>query len=458
MPNGMINVVILAAGKGTRMYSYIPKCMHFLAGIPMIQYVINTVLRLNPENIYIVYGHEGEKLKARLAGISLTWVRQKQQLGTGHAVKQAVQLLSSHENVLILCGDVPMISKDTLERLCQAKKQREQSIALLSAKLEDPTGYGRIVYKNGSIATIIEQDNATREQLGIKDVYAGAMVAHAGDMKRWLAQLKDNNSQGEYLITDVVSLAYQENYQVSLVYPNHLDEMQGVNNRSQLAAMERNLQSKQASKLMLSGVTLIDPERFDLRGELDHGIDIEIDINVTIEGKVMLGNGVKIGAGCIIRNSTIAEGSEIKPYSIIEGSSIAEKCSIGPFAHLRAGCVLDRHARIGNFVEAKNTSLGEASKASHLSYLGDSEVGKYTNIGAGSITCNYDGANKEKTIIGDNVFVGCATQFVAPITIANDSTIAAGTTVTQDVSGVKLVYNRKEQHHKVHWRRPTKKK
>ncbi|MEZ3501568.1 bifunctional UDP-N-acetylglucosamine diphosphorylase/glucosamine-1-phosphate N-acetyltransferase GlmU [Pantoea sp. KPR_PJ] len=455
MTNSAMSVVILAAGKGTRMYSDLPKVLHTLAGKPMVQHVIDAATGLGAQHIHLVYGHGGDQLKATLTEPSLNWVLQAEQLGTGHAMQQAAPAFADDEEILMLYGDVPLISQQTLQRLREARPQG--GIGLLTVVLDDPTGYGRIVRENDTITGIVEQKDASPEQLKIAEINTGILIANGGDLKRWLAQLTNNNAQGEYYITDIIALAHQEGRQINAVHPARASETDGVNNRLQLATLERVYQREQAENLLLAGVMLRDPARFDLRGTLSHGRDVEIDTNVIIEGNVTLGNRVKIGAGCIIKNSIIGDDCEISPYSVIEQANLAADCTVGPFARLRPGSELAQAAHVGNFVEMKKATLGKGSKAGHLSYLGDAEIGANVNIGAGTITCNYDGANKSKTLIGDNVFVGSDTQLVAPVSVAAGATIAAGTTVMKDVTEAALVYNRKDQNSKADWQRPVKK-
>lgn len=451
----MMSVVILAAGKGTRMYSDLPKVLHTLAGKPMVQHVIDTAKSLSVNNIHLVYGHGGEQLKSVLKDNSLNWILQEQQLGTGHAMQQAAPWFADDEDILMLYGDVPLISTATLSALRAAKPQG--GIGLLTVKMEDPAGYGRILRTGEHITGIIEQKDATPEQLSINEINTGILTANGADLKRWLAKLNNNNAQNEFYITDIIAFAHQEGREIVAVHPIKSSETEGVNNRLQLASLERIYQAEQSEKLLLAGVMLRDPSRFDLRGELEHGRDVEIDSNVIIEGTVKLGHRVKIGAGCIIKNSVVGDDCEISPYSVIEGTELMADCTVGPFARLRPGTHLADSAHVGNFVEMKKASLGKGSKAGHLSYLGDAEVGSDVNIGAGTITCNYDGANKSKTIIGDDVFIGSDSQLIAPVTIASGATIAAGTTVIRDVTADDLVYNRKEQNHKAGWSRPAKK-
>lgn len=451
-----LSVVILAAGKGTRMYSDLPKVLHPIAGKPMVKHVIDTAKQLDSQQIHLIYGHGADLLKAHLSEEPINWVFQAEQLGTGHAMLQAAPFFADDENIVMLYGDAPLITPNTLARLVAAKP--ENGIALLTVELEDPTGYGRIIRENGSVVAIIEHKDANEEQLSIKEVNTGVMVASGASFKKWLKNLNNNNAQGEYYITDVIAMANQDGFKVQAVQATEFMEVEGANNRLQLAALERFYHKREAEKLLLSGVTIIDPSRFDIRGTLTHGKDVQIDVNVILEGDIKLGNNVKIGAGCILKNCEIGDNVEIKPYSVIEDSIVGAKSAIGPFSRLRPGAKLAEETHIGNFVEIKKATIGKGSKVNHLTYIGDSEVGKNCNIGAGVITCNYDGANKFKTIIGDNVFVGSDSQLVAPITIANGSTIGAGATVTKDVAENELVISRVPQRHIQGWQRPTKKK
>ncbi|WP_010129845.1 bifunctional UDP-N-acetylglucosamine diphosphorylase/glucosamine-1-phosphate N-acetyltransferase GlmU [Haemophilus sputorum] len=451
-----LSVVILAAGKGTRMYSDLPKVLHPIAGKPMVKHVIDTVKQLNARQINLIYGHGADLLKERLADEPVNWVFQAEQLGTGHAMQQAAPFFADDENIMMLYGDTPLIQQSTLERLIAQKP--ENGIALLTVKLENPTGYGRIIRENGSVVAIVEQKDASAEQLKIQEINTGVMVASGASFKKWLGNLNNNNAQGEYYITDVIAMANEDGFQVQAVQADEFMEVEGVNNRLQLAALERFYQKKQAEKLLLAGVTLSDPSRFDVRGTVEHGKDVSIDVNVILEGNVKLGNNVKIGAGCVLKNVSVGDNVEIKPYSVLEDAVIGEKSAIGPFSRLRPGTQLAEGAHVGNFVEIKNAQVGKGSKVNHLTYVGDAEVGSNVNIGAGVITCNYDGANKFKTIIGDDVFVGSDSQLVAPVEIANGATIGAGSTITKNVAEGELVITRVAQKHIQGWQRPTKKK
>ncbi|WP_249963435.1 bifunctional UDP-N-acetylglucosamine diphosphorylase/glucosamine-1-phosphate N-acetyltransferase GlmU [Histophilus somni] len=450
-----LSVVILAAGKGTRMYSDLPKVLHKIAGKPMVKHVIDTAKKLSAAQIHLIYGHGADLLKQQLVDEPVNWVFQAEQLGTGHAMQQAAPFFQDDENIVMLYGDVPLISKETLE--CLISQKPENGIALLTVNLDNPTGYGRVIRENGTVTAIVEQKDANPEQLKITEVNTGVMVSDGASFRKWLARLDNNNAQGEYYMTDVIGLANQDGLKVVAVQAKDLMEVEGVNNRLQLANLERHFQRKQVEKLLLAGVTFADPARFDLRGELTHGKDVEIDINVIIEGTVRLGNNVFIGAGCVLKNCTIADNVEIKPYSVIEDAIVGNNAKIGPFSRLRPGAELSENTHVGNFVEIKKAQIGKGSKVNHLSYIGDAEVGHHCNIGAGVITCNYDGANKFKTLIGDNVFVGSDSQLVAPLTIASGATIGAGTTVTKDVQENELVITRVPQRHISNWQRPKRK-
>ncbi|WP_117236313.1 bifunctional UDP-N-acetylglucosamine diphosphorylase/glucosamine-1-phosphate N-acetyltransferase GlmU [Vibrio maerlii] len=450
------SAVILAAGKGTRMYSNMPKVLHTLAGKPMVKHVIDTCSGLGAQNIHLVYGHGGDQMKQALVDEQVNWALQEQQLGTGHAVDQASMHFADDEKVLVLYGDVPLISEQTIENLLEA--QPTGGIALLTVVLDNPTGYGRILRRNGPVVAIVEQKDATEEQKLIKEINTGVMVATGGDLKRWLSGLNNDNAQGEYYLTDVIAAAHDEGRAVEAVHPANPIEVEGVNDRAQLARLERAFQSMQAQKLLEQGVMLRDPSRFDLRGELQCGMDCEIDANVIIEGTVTLGDNVTIGTGCVLKDCEIDDNTLVRPYSVIEGATVGEECTVGPFTRLRPGAELRNDAHVGNFVEVKNARLGEGSKANHLTYLGDAEIGQRVNVGAGAITCNYDGANKFKTIIGDDVFVGSDSQLIAPITIANGATVGAGSTVTKDVAENELVISRAKERRIANWQRPVKKK
>ncbi|MFI3245095.1 MAG: bifunctional UDP-N-acetylglucosamine diphosphorylase/glucosamine-1-phosphate N-acetyltransferase GlmU [Ferrimonas sp.] len=448
-----LETVILAAGKGTRMRSALPKVLHPIAGKPMVQHVIDAAAGLAPIATHLVYGHGGEQLQQALSQNAVTWALQTEQLGTGHAVNMATW--QDESQVLVLYGDVPLIQTETLNRLLAV--QPENGVGLLTVILAEPQGYGRIVRNgHGEVQAIVEQKDATPEQLAINEVNTGILVAPGDALKRWLAALSNDNAQGEYYLTDIIAMAATEGG-VATVSPTSAIEVEGANNRVQLAALERAYQARQAEQAMLSGATLADPSRFDVRGQLVVGSDVFIDVNVVIEGQVHIGDNAHIGAGCILKNCTIAAGAEIKPMTIVEGAQVGPQCSVGPFARLRPGAHLVDNSHVGNFVEMKNARLGPGSKAGHLSYLGDAEIGAAVNIGAGTITCNYDGANKHKTIIEDRVFVGSDSQLIAPVTIGSGATIAAGTTVTKNVQANELVLSRIKQKSLGDWQRPLKK-
>lgn len=455
MTTQALSVVILAAGKGTRMYSDLPKVLHPIAGKPMVKHVIDTAKQLGAHNIHLVYGHGGDLMQQRLANEPVNWVLQTEQLGTGHAMQQAAPFFADDENILMLYGDAPLITKATLEKLIAAKP--DKGIALLTVVLDNPTGYGRILRENGNVVGIVEQKDANAEQLKIQEVNTGVMVSDGASFKKWLTQLDNNNAQGEYYMTDVIALANRDGCQVAAVQAADLMEVEGANNRLQLVALEQYFQQKQARELLLAGVMLLDPNSFKLRGELTHGKDVEIDMNVILKGKVRLGNRVKIGAGCVLTNCDIGDDVEIKPYSVLEDTSVGANAAIGPFSRLRPGAELAENTHVGNFVEIKKAQIGKGSKVNHLTYVGDAEIGKDCNIGAGVITCNYDGANKFKTIIGDNVFIGSDSQLVAPVTIESGATIGAGSTIRTDVKHDELVTTRVPQKHVQGWERPKKK-
>ena len=449
------SVVILAAGKGTRMKSSLPKVLHPIGGKPMVQRIIDTVNKLGADNIHLIYGHGGEQLQHALSHNALNWCLQAEQLGTGHAVQQAAPYLKDDEDVLILVGDAPLIQLATLQQLLATKQQAD--LALLTVHLDDPTGMGRIVRKGEQVVAIVEHKDATEAQRQITEINTGMMMMGGANLKRWLAKLNSNNAQGEFYLTDVIAMAAAEGKLIKASHPSSAVEVEGINNRVQLANIERALQLQQAEALMLKGVSLLDPRRFDLRGELTVGEDISIDVNVVIEGKVDIASHVTIGPNCLLKDCTIATGAVIEANSIVEKAVVGENCTVGPFARLRPGTVMHQGAKVGNFVEMKNTILGKGSKASHLTYLGDCEVGQKANIGAGTITCNYDGVNKFKTIIGDGAFIGSNSSLVAPANIGANATIGAGSTITKEVANEELAIARGKQRNIQSWQRPTKK-
>lgn len=449
------SVVVLAAGKGTRMKSSLPKVLHPVGGVPMVQRIINTVESLDATAVHLVYGHGADQLKARVEGKQVNWCLQQEQLGTGHAVMQAVDYITDDEDVMILVGDAPLIKAETLERLIAAKSQCD--LALLTVHLDDPTGMGRIIRKDNNIVAIVEHKDATDAQRAITEINTGMMVMGGKDLKRWLAALTNNNAQGEYYLTDVIAMAAAEGKRIQSAHPDSPVEVEGVNNRVQLARLERTLQSWQAEALMTAGVTLADPARIDVRGQLTTGQDVYVDVNCVFTGNVKLGDNVVIGPNCVLTNCEVASGAVIEANSIIEDASVGEDCTVGPFARLRPGAVMERKSKVGNFVEMKKATLGEGAKANHLTYLGDAIVGANSNIGAGTITCNYDGVNKSKTLIGENAFIGSNSALVAPVEIGAGATVAAGSIITSNVPEHNLAVARNKQRNISGWKRPTKK-
>ena len=449
------SVVILAAGKGTRMKSFLPKVLHPIGGKPMVQHIIDTVNKLVATNIHLVYGHGRQQLQNKLSHNDLSWCLQEQQLGTGHAVQQAAPHILDNEDVLILVGDAPLIKESTLQQLIAVKK--EADLALLTVELEDPTGMGRIIRQGQQVAAIVEHKDACEQQRTIKETNTGMMIMGGKDLKRWLSALNNNNAQGEFYLTDVIEMAAKEGKSIHASQPSSAIEVEGINNRVQLASIERAYQTERANALMMQGVSLLDPSRFDLRGELEVGQDITIDVNVIVEGKVKIGSNTSIGANCTLIDCDIADNAIIHANSIIEQSIVGENCSVGPYARLRPGSVMKHKSRVGNFVEMKKTILGKGSKANHLSYLGDTEVGEGANIGAGTITCNYDGVNKFKTIIKDGAFIGSNSSLIAPTIIGINATVGAGSTITKEVGDNELAIARAKQRNIGNWERPTKK-
>lgn len=447
-------VIILAAGKGTRMRSNLPKVLQPLAGRPLLGHVIDTAKKLQADHIITIYGHGGALVQNAFAHEQVQWVEQAEQLGTGHAVKVTLPVLPREGVSLILSGDVPCITEQTLQKLLDVS--RETQIGLVTLTLADATGYGRIVRENGKIQAIVEHKDASEAQRQIQEINTGIYCVSNAKLHEWLPILSNNNAQGEYYLTDIVAMAIADGLEVASVEPALAFEVEGVNDRVQLAALEREFQNFQAKQLMQQGVHLIDPTRFDLRGNLTVGKDVRIDINVIIEGDCELGDGVEIGAGCILKNTKIAAGTKVQPYSVFDQAVVGEDAQIGPFSRLRPGAVLANEVHIGNFVEVKNSQIGLGSKANHFTYLGDAEVGACSNIGAGTITCNYDGANKFKTIIGDHVFIGSNSSLVAPVTIANGATVGAGSTITRDVAEQCLAVERSKQFTKENYQRPQK--
>jgi len=452
-----LDVVILAAGKGTRMHSARPKVLHALGGKPLLQHVVDTARKLGAGGIEVVIGHEAERIEQALAGQALHFVRQERQLGTGHAVLQALPGLNAQALALILYGDVPLVREATLREFLQLPDAN--SMAVLTCRVADPTGLGRIVRDDdGAICRIVEEKDASAAERGIEEINSGIMAVPVALLQRWLPRIEANNAQREYYLTDLVGLALADDCRVHTLCCEDEVEITGVNNRVQLAQLERRYQARRAEALMLAGVTLRDPARIDLRGELEAGVDTEIDVNVIVEGVVSLGDGVHIGPNCVLKNCRIGAGSRIDANCVVEDAQIGEACSIGPFARIRPGTVLEQAAKIGNFVEIKNAHVGHHSKVNHLSYVGDSELGSEVNIGAGTITCNYDGVNKARTIIGDKVFIGSNTALVAPVNVASGATVAAGSVITENVGQEQLAVARGRQRNIDGWKRPVKNK
>ncbi len=449
-----LHIVVLAAGQGTRMRSNLPKVLHVVGQKPMLGHVLDTARALNADTIHIVQGHGGEAVRTQFAAADVKWAHQAQQLGTAHAVQQAMPGIPDDATVLVLYGDVPLIQPGTLQGAVDAA---DKSLALVTAQVVDPSGYGRILRdKKSSVKGIVEENDASPAQKKIREINTGFVAAPAKRMRTWLSKVKNNNAKKEYYLTDIVALAVRDKVKIVTVSAAE-SEILGVNDRRQLAQVERLLQRRQADKLMRDGLALRDPERFDLRGELSAGRDCRLDVNIVLEGRVVLGDNVSIGAGCYLKDCEILDGSEILPNSVLEGARIGRGCHVGPFARLRPGTVLSDRARVGNFVETKQAVIGEASKVNHLSYVGDAEIGRDVNVGAGTITCNYDGANKHKTVIEDGAFIGSDSALVAPIRIGAGATIGAGSTINKDAPPGKLTLSRAKQFTLDGWKRPAKK-
>jgi bifunctional UDP-N-acetylglucosamine pyrophosphorylase/glucosamine-1-phosphate N-acetyltransferase len=451
-----LSIVILAAGNGKRMQTAHPKVLHQIAGTSFLERIVNTVKPLT-NNINVIYGFGGETVREKLSHLNVNWVLQTERLGTGHAVLQALPNINDNDQVLVLVGDTPLVSLATLQELIT--KTGVNGMGLVITELEDPTGLGRIIHdQTGKVFAIVEDKDATSEQKKIKDINSGIIIAPAKKLKQWLPTLKNNNKQGEYYLTDIIALAVAEGIEIHSIAAAISEEVLGVNDRIQLAKLERYYQQKTAEYWMLKGVTLLDPNRFDVRGEVEIAADVIIDINVILEGQVKIEQGSYIGPHCIIKNSVIGENVSIQANSVIEGAIIESSCSVGPFARIRPSTVLKANSKIGNFVEVKNLTLGKRSKASHLTYLGDATIGDDVNIGAGTITCNYDGVNKHHTIIEDGVFIGSDTQLIPPLTIGKNATIGAGSTINRDAPEEMLTLSRAKQTSIPGWKRPKKNK
>jgi bifunctional UDP-N-acetylglucosamine pyrophosphorylase/glucosamine-1-phosphate N-acetyltransferase len=450
-------VVILAAGEGKRMKSALPKVLQRLAGQPLLKHVVETARALEPTAIHLVYGHGGEQVREALGGEPVSWVLQEQRLGTGHAVAQAMPQIPDDRLVLVLYGDVPLIQRSTLTELLSLGGPRQ--VALLTMTLEDPSGYGRVMRDaRGRVQKIIEEKDASKKVLKVRECNTGVLVAPAKLLRKWLQRLKNDNAQGEYYLTDVVAAAVKDKVVVNPLVAASRTEVLGVNDKTQLAELEGVYRQRIARELMLAGVTIADPARIDIRGKVTHGSDVFLDANVLLEGEVKLGNRVRIGPNCVVRNSRIGDGTEVFPHCVIDGAVIGPDCNIGPFARFRPSSTLDGAVHIGNFVEVKNSQLGTGSKANHLSYVGDAQVGSRVNIGAGTIIANYDGANKHRTRIEDDVQTGSNSVLVAPITVGAGATIGAGSTVLREVPAGKLTIARPRQTTVENWQRPVKTK
>jgi len=451
-----VNIVILAAGPGKRMHSSTPKVLHRLAGRAMLAHVFDAAKQLSPKVICVVYGHGGERVRQAVDGNGVVWVMQEPQLGTGHAVMQAAPHLDERWPTLVLYGDVPLIRAETLKQLVQAAGK---GLGLLTATLESPTGYGRILRNGKKVVGIVEEKDANARQRALREINTGIVAAPTKKLKSWLAKLQNNNAQKEYYLTDIVSLAAKERVPVTAIQTDAAWEALGVNSRAQLAELERIYQRKLAASLLEQGVALADPSRCDVRGSLACGRDVAVDVNCVFEGEVKLGDGVSVGANCVLKGVTVGAGTRIEPFCHLEDADIGADCRIGPYARIRPGTRthLAEGVHIGNFVEVKASSIGAGSKANHLTYIGDSEVGRNVNVGAGTIVCNYDGANKHRTVIEDDVFIGSDTQLVAPVRVGRGATLGAGTTLTKDAPAGELTLSRVKQVSIPGWERPVKK-
>ena len=452
----MLEILILAAGRGTRMRSDLPKVLHALAGKPLLGHVVDAAHELGAAKICVVYGFGGEAVPRSMADDKLTFVLQAEQYGTGHAVQQALPQLDDAGVSLVLYGDVPLTRTATLSPLVDAA--RSGKLGLLTVTLAQPDGYGRIVRDQGKVSRIVEHKDATSAERGIAEVNTGILAVATQHLKKWIAELKNDNAQGEYYLTDIIALAVRDGVTVETHQPAFAWEVLGVNSKAQLAELERIHQNEVAQQLLEAGVTLLDPARLDVRGTLICGRDVQIDVNCVFEGRVELGDNVQVGANCVLRNVRVAAGSRLDAFTLIDEAEIGENARLGPFTRIRPGTKLARDVHVGNFVEIKNSKIDVGSKIGHLSYIGDTTMGQNVNIGAGTITCNYDGANKYRTVIEDDVFIGSDTQLVAPVTVAKGATLGAGTTLTKDAPGNELTLSRVKQLTLTGWKRPTKQK
>ena len=452
----MLEVIVLAAGRGTRMRSSLPKVLHALASKPMIHHVLDTARALEASRIHVVVGHGAELVSSAIAADDVTTYVQPEQLGTGHAALAAAPHCQPESTVIVLFSDVPLLSSATLSRVIKAA---ESGPVLLAASVKDPHGYGRVIRdSDGAFERVVEQKDANVEELSVCEVNTGVLAAKSQNLKSWLARVTNDNAQGEYYLPDVLGLAVDDGYSVEVVVTDDEVETQGVNDRIQLEALERSLQIRKAEALMARGVYLSDKSRFDLRGKLDCSEDVSIDVNVLIEGHVRIARGAAIEANCVLKDCTIGEGAIVRAFSHIEGATVGPDCQVGPYARLRPGAELSAKAKVGNFVEVKNSHFGEGAKANHLAYVGDAEIGAGSNIGAGTITCNYDGVNKHRTELGENVFIGSNSTLVAPLSVEDNGFVAAGSTVTSPVGESELAVGRAKQRNIKGWKRPEKSK
>jgi len=450
-----VNVVILAAGQGKRMHSDLPKVLHRLAGRPLLAHVLDCARALGPARIAVVYGYGGEAVREAIGDETLAWIKQEPQLGTGHALQQALPALAQSAHTLVLYGDVPLTRAETLRQLVAAVAD---GMAMLTVELDDPSGYGRVVREGGAVKRIVEEKDASPAERAIREVNTGIMALPTTRLADWLSSLRNDNAQREYYLTDVVALAVRQGMPVRAIQPGALWETLGVNSKGQLAELERAHQRLVAGRLLDAGVSLADPARIDVRGRLECGRDVAIDVNCVFEGDVSLGDRVSVGAHCVLRNVRVGADTRIEPFCHLEESSIGQRCRVGPYARFRPGVRIAEDVHIGNFVEVKASEIGAGSKANHLSYIGDTTIGRKVNVGAGTITCNYDGTNKHRTIIEDDAFIGSDTQLVAPVRVGRGATLGAGTTLTEDAPPGQLTISRVRQFSIAAWKRPEKKK